>query len=46
LVKVQKFDCVQVRVSGRNGHYEFILAARAKAKTVTNNLPLAPMIKA
>jgi hypothetical protein len=33
-------------VSGCNGHYEFVLGAEAKAKSVTNNLPLAPMIKA
>jgi len=32
---------MQMRVSGFNSHYEFVLAAGAKAKTVTNNLPLA-----
>jgi len=33
-------------VSGCNDHYEFVMGAEAKAKTVTNNLPIALMIKA
>ena len=43
-VKVQKFDCVQMRVSGCNGHYEFVLSAGAKAKSVTNNLPILSVL--
>ena len=41
---VQDFDCVQMRVSGFNFHYEFVLAAGAKAKTVTSNLPLLSVL--
>jgi hypothetical protein len=40
------FDCGQMRLSGYNSQNGFVLGAGAKAKTVTNNLPLAPMIKA
>ena len=40
-VKVQEFNCEQMRVSGCNGHYKFVLGAEAKAKSVTNNLPLS-----
>ena len=35
LVTVQYFNCVQMSVSGCNNHYEFVLGAGAKAKTVT-----------
>ena len=45
-VKVQDFNCGQMRVSGCNDHYESVLGAGTEAKSVTNNLPLAPMIKA
>jgi hypothetical protein len=45
-VKVKEFNYGLMRVSGCNGHYEFVLGAGAKAKTVTSNLPLAPMKKA
>jgi hypothetical protein len=41
---VQVFYCEQMRVSGCNGHYEFVLGAEAKAKTVTNNLPLLSVL--
>ena len=34
-VKVQDLNCVQMRVSGCNGYYEFVLGAGAKAKSVT-----------
>ena len=34
-VKVQDFNCVQMRVSGCSCHYKFVLSAGAKAKTVT-----------
>ena len=44
LVKVQDFNCVQMRVSGCNDHYEFVLSAGAKAKTVTNNLPILSVL--
>ena len=40
-VKVREFNCGQMRVSGCNGHYKFVLGAGSKAKSVTNNLPLA-----
>jgi hypothetical protein len=43
-IKVQNFNCVQMRVSRCNGHYEFILGAVAKAKSVTNNLPLLSVL--
>ena|SRR4030043_347353 len=43
-VKVQDFNCGQMRVSGCNGHYEFIFGAVAKAKTVTNNLPILSVL--
>ena len=34
----------QVRVSGCNRHYKFVLSAGAKAKTVTNNLPILSVL--
>jgi len=43
-VSVQKVNCVQMRVSGFNSRYEFILGAGAKAKTVTSNLPLLSVL--
>jgi hypothetical protein len=43
-VKVQEFNCVQMRVSGCNSHYEFVLGAGAKAKSVTNNLPILSVL--
>jgi len=46
LVKVQEFNCLQMRVSGCNDHYEFILGAGAEAKNVTSKCPLALMKKA
>jgi hypothetical protein len=33
-----------MRVSGCNGYYEFVLGAGAKAKSVTNNLPLLSVL--
>jgi hypothetical protein len=35
---VQDFNCGQMRESGFNGYYEFVLGAGAKAKTVTSLL--------
>jgi hypothetical protein len=43
-VMVQDFDCVQMSVSGFGNHYEFVLGAGAKAKTVTSNLPLLSVL--
>jgi len=45
-VKVQDFNCMQLCVSGYNNHYEFILGVEAKAKTVTNNLPILSVLAA
>ena len=44
IVKVQDFNCGQVRVSGCNRHYKFVLGAGAKAKSVTNNLPILSVL--
>jgi hypothetical protein len=33
-----------MRVSGCNSYYEFVLGAGAKAKSVTNNLPLLSVL--
>jgi hypothetical protein len=33
-----------MRESGFNSHYEFVLGAGAKAKTVTSNLPLLSVL--
>jgi len=44
IVKVQNLNCEQMSVSGCNGHYKFVLGAGAKAKTVTNNLPLLSVL--
>jgi len=53
-VKVQNFNCVQMSalpnvaerswVSGGNGHYKFVLGVGAKAKSVTNNLPILSVL--
>ena len=45
-VTVQEFNCGQMRVSGCNDHYEFVLGAGAKAKSVTNNLPILSVLAA
>jgi hypothetical protein len=39
-ITVKDFNCWQMRVSGCNNHYKFVLSAGAKAKSVTNNLPI------
>jgi hypothetical protein len=39
------FNCVQMRVSGCQNHYKFVLGAEVKAKTVTNNLPILSVLK-
>ena len=43
-IMVHDLNCRQMRVSGCNGHYEFVLGAGAKAKSVTNNLPLLSVL--
>ena len=43
-VKVQDLYCVQMRVSGCKTHYKFVLSAGAKAKSVTNNLPILSVL--
>ena len=44
IIKVQDFNCGQMRESGCNNHYKFILSAGAKAKSVTNNLPILSVL--
>ena len=39
------FNCVQMSVSGCRNHYKFVFGAGAKAKTVTNNLPILSVLK-
>ena len=43
-ITVQDLNCVQMRVSGCNNHYEFVLGAGVKAKSVTNNLPILSVL--
>jgi hypothetical protein len=43
-ITVQDFNCGQMSVSRCNGRYEFVLGAGAKAKSVTNNLPLLSVL--
>ena len=43
-VTVQDLYWGQVRVSGCNGYYKFVLGAGAKAKSVTNNLPILSVL--
>src|SRR5664280_1248026 len=43
-ITVQEFNCEQMRVSGCKNNYEFVLSAGAKAKSVTNNLPLLSVL--
>jgi hypothetical protein len=43
-VKVQDLNCVQMRVSGCNNHYKFVLGVGAKAKSVTNKLPILSVL--
>jgi hypothetical protein len=43
-VKVRDFNCGQMRMSGYNNHYKFVLGAEAKAKSVTNNLPILSVL--
>jgi len=43
-VKVQDLNCGQMSVSGCNGYYKFVLGVEAKAKSVTNNLPILSVL--
>ena len=43
-VTAKEFNCVQMRESGFSFHYEFVLGAGVKAKTVTSNLPLLSVL--
>jgi hypothetical protein len=43
-VTVQDYDCGQKSVSGCIYHYKAVLGAGAKAKTVTNNLPILSVL--
>jgi hypothetical protein len=43
-IKVQNFNCEQMRESGFVTSYKAVLGAGAKAKTVTNNLPLLSVL--
>jgi hypothetical protein len=43
-VTVQDFNCEQMSVSGCTNHYESVLSAGAKAKSVTNNLPILSVL--
>ena len=43
-VTLQDLNCVQMRVSGCNNHYKFVLGAGVKAKSVTNNLPILSVL--
>jgi len=45
-ITVQDFNCGQMRVSGCNNHYKSVLGAGAKAKSVTNNLPILSVLAA
>jgi len=45
-VMVQNYNCGQMRVSGCNDHYKFVLGAGAKAKSMTNNLPILSVLAA
>jgi hypothetical protein len=44
LVKVQDFNCMQMRVSGCKRHYKSVSGAGAKAKSVTNKLPILSVL--
>jgi hypothetical protein len=45
-ITVQDLNCVQISVSGCNNHYESVLSVGAKAKSVTNNLPILSVLVA
>ena len=43
-VTVQDLNYGQMSVSGCKNHYEFVLGVGAKAKSVTNNLPILSVL--
>jgi hypothetical protein len=43
-VSMQDFNCGQVRVSGCKNHYQSVLGAGARAKSVTSNLPILSVL--
>ena len=43
-VMVQEFNYGQMSVSGCKNQYKFVLGAGAKAKTMTNNLPILSVL--
>ena len=43
-VMVQNLNCGQMSVSGYKNQYKFVLSAGAKAKSVTNNLPILSVL--
>ena len=44
LQKLQDFKCDQMRVSGCKNHYQSVLGAGVKAKSVTSNLPILSVL--
>ena len=43
-IPVRDLSYVQMSASGCNNHYEFVLSAGVKAKSVTNNLPILSVL--
>jgi len=43
-ITVQDFNCGQMSVSGFSSLYKFVMGAVAKAKSVTNNLPILSVL--
>jgi len=43
-VTVQDFNCGLMRVSGCKNYYQSVLGVGAKAKTMTNNLPILSVL--
>ena len=43
-ITVQDLNCGQMSVSGCTDHYKIVFSAGAKAKTVTNNLPILSVL--
>jgi len=43
---IMEINCEQMSVSGCKNHCEFVLSAGAKAKTMTNNLPILSVLGA
>jgi hypothetical protein len=41
---ILNLNCEQMRVSGCRNHYKFVLSAGAKAKSMTNNLPILSVL--